>query len=162
MKKTVCMTMAALVAAAGLAFAQADKKMAAKPMAASSVNETLMHHENEMLEQFAKKDFTAFKKRIMPGAWSVDESGYMTVEDLVKQATDPKANLMWSYKVSDMKAVDIDANAKLVTYKIDQKGSMMGQPFPPVVYATTIWANHGGNWMAVFHQESTAAPPAKK
>jgi hypothetical protein len=24
-------------------------------------------------------------------------------------------------------------------------------------YVTTIWANQGGTWTAVFHQESTAA-----
>ena len=61
-----------------------------------------------------------------------------------------------------MKVVNIDANAALVTYKVDEKVSMMGQPFPPVVYSSTVWANHGGTWMAVFHQESTAAPAAKK
>ena len=42
-----------------------------------------------------------------------------------------KANFSFEFKTSDMKVVNIDA--------------------------TTIWANHGGTWMAVFHQESTAA-----
>ena len=32
-----------------------------------------------------------------------------------------------------------------------------GQPLPAVTYVTTVWANHGGTWHAVFHQESTAA-----
>ena len=45
----------------------------------------------------------------------------------------------------------------IVTYKAEQKGTFMGQPLPPLVYVSTIWANHGGTWHAVFHQESTAA-----
>jgi hypothetical protein len=77
---------------------------------------------------------------------------------LIVGASDPKSNFSFeSFKTSDMKVVTIGANTALVTYKLDEKGSIMGQPFPPVVYATTIWANHGGTWMAVFHQESTAA-----
>ena len=160
------MTVAALLATATLAAAQEHKmpaKTGDKPMAVKGgVNETLMRYENELMEQFQRKDWTGFKKRIMGGAWSVDEGGYMTIEDMLKMASDPKSNLTWNYKISDMKVVDIDANAKAVTYTVDQTGSMMGQPLPAKVYSTTIWANHGGTWMAVFHQESTAAPPAKK
>ena len=130
-------------------------------MAVFVVNDTLMKYENELLAMFAKKDFASFKKRIAPGSWSIDEGGAMTIDDLIKQVTDPKANLTWSYKVSDMKVVDLGASTKAVTYTLDQTGSMMGQPFPPRVYSTTIWANHGGNWMAVFHQESTAVQAKK-
>ncbi|HMB82233.1 MAG TPA: hypothetical protein VKI43_19290 [Vicinamibacterales bacterium] len=82
----------------------------------------------------------------------------MNVDDFVKMVADPKSNFSWeSYTMTDMKVATIDANAALVTYKLDEKGSFMGLPFPPVVDATTVWANHGGTWMAVFQQESTAA-----
>lgn len=158
MKKTVVLAIVACLATAAPALAQAEKKMPAKPMAAQAgVNDTLMKYENELLAMFAKKDFASFKKRIVPGSWSIDEGGATTIDDLIKQVTDPKANLTWSYKVSDMKVVDLGTGTKAVTYTVDQTGSMMGQPFPPRVYSTTVWANHGGSWMAVFHQESTAA-----
>ncbi len=58
---------------------------------------------------------------------------------------------------SDMKVLDVNANSQIVMYKLDQMGSCMGQPLPPVVYASTVWVNQGGTWQAVFHQESTAA-----
>jgi len=164
MKNTILTVLTAVVMTTALAFAQAEKKMPAKPMAGKNmVGDTLMHHEQVMLEALQKKDLTGFKKFVMPGSWSVDENGFMTFDDFMKTVGDPKANFMFdTFKTSDMKVVMIDANAALVTYKLDEKGSMMGQPFPPVVYATTTWANHGGTWMAVFHQESTAAAPAKK
>ena len=163
MKNAILTVMTAVVMTATLAFAQAEKKMPAKPMAKpmagkSMVSDTLMRNEQMMLESLQKKDFAAFKKLIMAGSWSVDENGPATIEEFLKGLNDPKSNFVWdSFKTSDMKGVMIDANAAVVPYKLDEKGSMNGQPFPPVVYATTVWANHGGTWMAVFHQESTAA-----
>lgn len=156
------MALAALVTP-GTALAQAgDKQVAPAKPAAGSVNETLMHHEREMLDALTKKDFAAFQKLIVPGAWNIDENGYATVGDFMKQAKDPKGNLQFSYTASDMKVIDVDANARIVTYRLDDKGSLMGQPFPPTVYASTVWVNHAGVWHAVFHQESPAAPPARK
>jgi hypothetical protein len=160
MKKTVWMIAAGVLVAGSLAFAQSEMK---KPMAMKGdLANTLMHREQVMLEALQKKDIAGFKKYIMAGSWNVDENGYMTIDEFVKALSDPKANFtLDSFKASDMKVVNIDANAAIVTYKLDEKGAFMGQPFPPVVYATTVWANHGGTWMAVFHQESTAAAAKK-
>ena len=156
MTKTVWMTAVGMVLATSLAFAQGEMKK--QTAMKSDVGATLMHHEQMMLDALQKKDVAGFKKYIRAGSWALDENGYMTIEEFVKSLNDPKANFMIeSFKASDMKVVNIDANAAIVTYKLDEKGSYMGQPFPPLVYATTIWANHGGSWMAVFHQESTAA-----
>jgi hypothetical protein len=153
MKNTILTVLTAVAMTTALAFAQAEKKMPAQPMAGKNmVADTLMHHERMMLEALQKKDFTGFKKSIMTGSWSVDENGAATIDEFLKGLNDPKANFSFeSFKTSDMKAVNIDANTALVTYKLEEKGAFMGQPFPPIVYATTIWANHGGTWMAVFH-----------
>ena len=52
--------------------------------------------------------------------------------------TDPKDNFSFTFTKTEMKVVSVDANKALVTYKLEEKGGFMGQPFPPVVYATTI------------------------
>ncbi len=75
--------------------------------------------------------------------------------DLIKALNDLKLD---SVKASEMKVLSMSATVSLVTYRMDQKGSFQGQPFPPVVYATTVWVNQSGTWHAMFHQESTAAP----
>jgi hypothetical protein len=143
----------------GPVFAQAKKEMAAKPMAATSkVADALMAKEHAMIDAVKAKNAKAFSSMVKFGSWSVDENGFMTVDDFVKMLGDPKADIkIDEIKMSDMKVVDIDANAAIVTYKTEQKGSFMGAPLPPVTYVTTIWANEGGTWHAVFHQESTAA-----
>src|ERR1041385_8688745 len=83
MKKAVCLAFAAFLAAS-TAFAQGDK----------AVSGALMKKENDLLAAVQKKDWATFKKPIMAGAWSVDEGGYMTVDDMIKMMNDPKANFM--------------------------------------------------------------------
>jgi hypothetical protein len=144
---------------AGPVFAQADKKMAAKPMASTSkVADALMAKEKALLDAVKAKNAKAFSSMVKAGSWSVDENGFMTVDDFIKMLGDPKADIkIDEIKMSDAKVLDIDANTAIVAYKTEQKGSFMGAPLPPVTYVTTIWANQGGTWRAVFHQESTAA-----
>lgn len=135
---------ALMLLAASAAFAQ--NAMATKLMAA----------ENKMLDDLTAGNKDAFFAVIAPGSWSLDEDGWMKIEDF-KQAWDQLK--IQSSKVSDMKVVPISVSSAIVTYKLEQKGSMAGQPFPSPVYASTTWVLKNGKWWAVFHQEST---PAKK
>jgi hypothetical protein len=162
MKKTVCAAAAAILFTVPMAFAQAQKPMPAKPMATSKNADKLMANENKLLDAVKAKDVKAFSSLVKAGSWSIDENGFMPVDDFIKALNDPKADFkIEMLKASDMKVIDIDADAAIVAYTTEQKGSFMGMAFPPKTYVTTIWANHGGTWHAVFHQESTAAPMKK-
>ena len=168
MKKALC-AFAVATLAAGSAFAQADKPMAkpmpkpmAKPMAKSANGDALMANENKLLEAVKAKDAKTFSSMVSKGSWSVDAMGLQSNDEFVKMLSDPKGDMkIEMLKASDMHVIDIDADAAIVTYKVEQKGSMMGMAFPPTVYASTIWKNTGGTWHAVFHQESTAEPMKK-
>ena len=37
------------------------------------------------------------------------------------------------------------------------EGTFAGQPLPSKTYSSTVWTKKGGKWMAVYHQETTAA-----
>jgi hypothetical protein len=149
---------ACLVIAVATATAQ-EKKTPSTPKAAkSSVSDLLMHHERALFETLQKEDFASFSAMVMPGSWSVDENGFMTIDEFLKMVKDPKAGFKYdSFQFSDMKVIALNPTASLVAYKLDSKGTFMGQAFPPTVYASTIWVNHGGTWHAMYHQESTAA-----
>jgi len=134
----------AMVLSATLAFAQ--NATATKLMAA----------ENRMLDDLTAHRKDAFFAAIAPGSWSVDEGGWMKIDDFRQSWDQLKVE---SSKTSDMKVIPVDANSAIVTYKLEQKGSMAGQPFPPLVYASTVWVRKNGKWWAMYHQEST---PAKK
>jgi len=159
MSKTLAAALVVTLAST-LGFAQTTEKkaMPAKSMPAKSgMSDAVTRNETAMMEAISKKDWTAFKKMMAPGAWSIDENGPMSIDDFMKMTADPKFSLTYEYKISDAKIVDVNPTTKLITYKLEQKGSMMGQPFPPTVYASTVWVNQGGMWKAAFHQESTAA-----
>jgi hypothetical protein len=143
--------------AAGSAFAQGgEKKTGSKSsISKSAMADTLMTAEKTMLDNLTKHDAAAFFGVIAPGAWSIDEGGLMKIEDFKKDWNQIKVE---SSTTSDMRVVPIDATSGIVTYRLEQKGTYNGQPFPPNVYASTVWVNKSGKWMAVFHQESTAAP----
>ncbi len=130
--------------------------LAASPASAQSANGSLttklMAAENQMLDDLTAHNKDAFFAVIAPGSWSVDESGWMKIEDF-RQAWDQLR--IESSKTSDMKVVPLTASSAIVTYTLEQKGSIAGQPFPPKVYASTVWVLKNGKWWALFHQEST-------
>jgi hypothetical protein len=155
--KTVLCAIAVVMVASGSAFAQTDKPMAAKPMMKSANADKLIANETKLLEAVKAKDAKTFSSLVMKGSWSIDPSGLQNNDEFAKAMADPKGDLkIEMMKAADMKVIDIGADAAIVTYKLDQKGSMMGMAFPPTVYASTVWKNTGGTWHAVFHQETTA------
>lgn len=68
-------------------------------------------------------------------------------------------------KLSDWKTVVLDADAAVVTYTVDARGTSGGQPLPPgALRASTAWVKRGAEWLAVYHQncpveERPASPP---
>jgi hypothetical protein len=53
----------------------------------------------------------------------------------------------------------VDDNTAVHYYRWTGKGTYMGQPVPSPVYASSVWTNRGGKWIAVYHQETAAMPP---
>jgi hypothetical protein len=64
-----------------------------------------------------------------------------------------------TWKISDEKVTWVDPNTAVVTYKWTGSGTFQGQPFPPNVFASTVWTKKGDKWLAAYHQESEAAKP---
>jgi len=150
MKLSQMMVASALVLVSSVAFGQT----AATAPAATGVSATLIAQEKVLLESVVKHDVKAFSALIAPGAGSVDEGGYMAVAEFIKMFDQAKIDIQTP---TDIKVISLGPTAAVVTYTLNQKGTFQGQPVPPTVYATTTWVNRGGKWLAMFHQESTAA-----
>jgi hypothetical protein len=71
-----------------------------------------------------------------------------------------------SHHMMDAKVLWIDDKSAVVTYTWMGQGTYMDRPMPPQTFASTVWTQRNGKWVAVFHQESIAAirpaAPAKK
>jgi hypothetical protein len=87
------------------------------------------------------------------------------VIDVAADGVDNKAQILDSIRksqnlanasTSDYKSIKLGSNASLVTYRLKS-----GPPNKPVEsYASTIWANRNGKWVAVFHQGTPVGAPA--
>jgi len=127
----------------------------------AAVEKALMANEQKVADAIAKGDVKTVQSLIATDAWSADPAGFMSVAEFFKALGSGQVKIA-EQKLSDFKYVWADANTVVVGYTWTGKGTFMGQPAPSPVYASTVWNKRGTNWMAVFHQETVAAPPMKK
>lgn len=153
--------MRATVLAAGLmvlgtaaVFAQAGSKAATE--------KALIANENKINDAVAKHDVKTFTDLVAADAMSADGGGFMKVSEFVKTMDQMKIG---SWHIMDAKVTWVDDKTAIVTYSWMGSGTYMNQPVPGSTFASTVWNERNGKWVAVFHQESAAAPsapPAKK
>ena len=163
--KNAILTLGVLVLTSGIAFAQevndpeptAQSATAGATAPHSALEKALIANENKVADALMKKDKAAFTLLVAADGWSIDGNGFMKASELAA-ALDQL--VIKSYKISDEKVSWVDPNTAIVGYKWTGSGTFAGQPFPPVVYASTVWTKKGDKWVAVFHQESEAAKPA--
>jgi ketosteroid isomerase-like protein len=144
--------LAVLVFVPSFSFAQANRDAIAKQIESM---------ERGFQTALQKGDVAAFKANIADDAVSLDGNGPMPIAEFLKMFDQIK---LQSATIDQVKVMFLNDNAAVITYRWTGKGSMMGQPFPSPALASTTWANRGGKWVAVFHQETIATPPppAKK
>ena len=127
----VCGAMVAVVAAQG-------SKAPAQPKDASAdktaTDKAIIANENKINEAVAKGDAAAFKALVASDAWSIDAAGMMSMADFVKNIKQFKLEPGW--KITDTKVLWIASNSAVLTYRWTGKGTFMGQPIPPVTFAS--------------------------
>jgi hypothetical protein len=165
--KNAVLTLGMLALTSGIAFAQdvnepepaAQGAPAGATATHSALEKTLIANENKIADAMMKKDKAAFASLVAADGWSIDGNGIMKTSEMAA-ALDQV--VIKNYKISDERVSWVDPNTAIVAYKWTGSGTFAGQPFPPTVYASTVWTKKGDRWVAVFHQESEAATPAKK
>ena len=103
-----------------------------------------------------KGDVAAFQGLVAEDAFAMDGAGPMAVSEFVKMFAQVK---LASFSIDQPKVMFLNDTAAVLTYRFTAKGSMMGQPMPSPVLASTVYAQRGGKWVAVFHQETIPTPP---
>ena len=136
-----------LTATAGMAAAQ-DK---------AATEKALIANETKINEAVAKGDKAAFSALVAPDAWMADGTGLMQTTDFLPVFDQIKIT---TWKISDAKVSWIDANSAIVLYTWTGTGTFQGQKLPAKTYASTVYNKKADKWIAVYHQESEAKPPA--
>ena len=104
----------------------------------------------------AKGDLAGFKALIADDAVAGDGAGFMPVSEFEKEFNQMKVA---SYNIDQVNVKVVNPTTAIITYHWTGKGTMMGQPMPGNVMASSVWVNKAGKWQAVFHQETVATPP---
>ena len=136
------------LACATSAFAQTATK--------ADTERALIANENRIAEAIAKGDAATFTSMLTPDSMAGDMNGFIKAAEFVGQLGQLKLS---TWKISDTRVQWIDEKTAVLMYTWTGKGTFQGQPIPEKVYASTIWTERTGKWLAAFHQETTAAPP---
>ena len=125
----------------------------------AATEKALIANENKINEAVAKQDVKTFHSLLAPDAVSADMGGFMKASDFSNVMNQLKIT---SWHIMNPQVVWVDDKTAVVAYTWMGAGTFMGKPVPDTMYASTVWTERNGKWLAVFHQETPAAPPPKK
>ena len=105
-----------------------------------------------------KQDWTAFADNLASDYIEIGSSGVYDKNGILTFIKDLNVT---DVEFSDWKSLPIDADATILTYTLNLKGTHKGQPMPAGPYhATAAWVNRGGKWVALYYQETLAKAAA--
>jgi hypothetical protein len=113
--------------------------------------------EKAIWETIRVKDYEAFGNMLADDQFEVLDIG---VHDKAATIAGVKEFEPSEVVFSDWKYLPIDKDAFVVVYTVNTKGKFQGKEFKPqTARGSSAWANRGGKWVAVFHQECPVKPP---
>ena len=157
MKKSFALAFVVLLATISLCFAQSDMNKAAKTkgkaMIESSPDKVLIDREKELWEIVKNKQADAFRKYFAGNYSGVSSDG---VKDINQEVEGIRNVDLKDYSLTDTKVVFPNKGTAVLTYKVTVQGSFQGQDISGVYYASSVWVNQDGKWLAVLHTEAKA------
>lgn len=129
----------------------------AQPADRAALDKAILANERKVNEAFAKNDAAGFQAMLTPDAFALDPMvGLAKASDFVAMMKDMKVE---SWNIDQSKVYWVDSNTAIHTYRWTGKGTWKGEAIPSPTWASTVWVNRGGKWLALFHQETPAMPP---
>jgi Domain of unknown function (DUF4440) len=112
----------------------------------------LSANETRLWEGWKNKDTKPFQMWLAPNGVMIGDQGVGTKAEVVKMMASMPCEVK-SYALSDWSVAMIDADAAVLTYKGAADGTCGGQAVP-TVWASSVWVNRRGRWLAFSHQET--------
>lgn len=130
---------------------------AATPKAEANISADIIAREKEIWEAIKAKNPDGFAALLADDFVYVSEDG---IYDKAGTVDGIKGVAPTDISLADWKVVMLDKDAAVVTYTVILKGTSGGQPIRETpVRAGSLWANRGGKWVGVFHQDTTVTEP---
>lgn len=146
--------------APGEANGNANANTSASPTPKAEANttaDTVIAREKDIWEMMKAKNPDGLAAMLADDFVYVSEDG---VYDKAGTVDGIKGVAPTDISLADWKVVMLDKDAAVVTYTIILKGTSGGKPIRETpVRAGSLWANRGGKWVGVFHQDTTVTEP---
>lgn len=139
--------------------ANANTTAAATPTpAAGPTQADIEARERQVLDAIKAKNWDAF------GRLLAEDFVYVSGEGVANKARTlevVKKYDLTEYTLSDFRLVKVNADLAVITYSITEKSSYDGKPTGDKPHrSSSAWANRGGTWLNVYHQETEVAETA--
>ena len=123
----------------------------------AALQQKLATLERKAWEAFKSQDLKMMKEVVAEDALSADMNGFATMDHFESMMKD---YLVESFTLRDWKLIRLGKEAAVLVYVVTVSAKYKDQPVPPGPYfASTTYLERGGKWVAVYHQETLAAPP---
>jgi hypothetical protein len=135
--------------------AQATPSPSPKPkpaMSKAQLLKKLSAAEKKLWDAWKNKDTKPFKSALSPDFVMIEESGVSGKDAVMKDIPSMPCDVK-SVELSDWKLTMLNSNTALLTYKGKADGTCGNMAIPPV-WASSLWVNRGGKWLAFSHQET--------
>jgi uncharacterized protein DUF4440 len=157
MKKYFMLSGVALLAMTSLCYGQADRnkptKTTGKAMSQSSADKAVIDREMELWEIVKNRQAEAYKKYFAQNFSAVSSDG---VRDINQEVEGVRIVDLKNYALTDVKVVFPNKVTAVMTYKVTVQGSFQAQDISGAYYASSVWVNQGGKWLAILHTEAKA------
>ena len=155
---SACTTTTNTNTGAGNTNTNANTTAAATPTpAAGPTQADLEAKERQILDAIKAKNWDALGGMLADDFTLVGSDGVQTKAQTLEGV---KKYDLTEYTLSDQRFLKIDADLAVITYTMNEKSSYDGKPTPGKPYrASSAWANRGGKWVNVYHQESEVMEP---
>ncbi len=159
MKRYLSLAALLLLAFASVSFAQptpaASPSPSASPkpaMSKAQIRGRIIATEKKLWEAWKNKDVKPFKANLTAESVMIGDTGIAGKTEAIEGLTKTPCEVK-SYELSDFKVTFLNSGAALVTYKGMAEGTCAGTAIP-TVWASSVYVNRGGRWLAAAHQET--------
>ena len=157
MKRYLPLAALLLLAFASVSFAQPTPTESPSPapkpaMSKAQIRGRIIATEKKLWEAWKNKDAKPFKANLAADSVMIGERGVAGKADIVKEMASMPCEVK-SFELSDFKTTFINSGTVLLTYKGVADGACAGTALP-AVWASSVYVNRGGRWLAASHQET--------
>jgi len=157
MKRYLPLAALSLLAFASISFGQTTPEASPSPTPKPAMNRAqirgrIIATEKKLWEGWKNKDAKPFKANLSADSVMIGDTGVAGKSDVVKMMASVPCEVK-SYELSDFKTTFINSGTVVLTYKGVADGTCAGTAIP-AVWASSVYVNRGGRWLAATHQET--------